>query len=58
MKVVSSVVDWLQSIPVVCLIGLCYGFAFLLLPFAQWIEYRHDVKKYGKDYADEIARRY
>ena len=50
-------VDWLQSIPVIFLIGLLYAVAFLLLPFVQWIDYRRMVKKYGKKYADEIARR-
>ena len=50
-------VDWLQSIPVICLIGLLYAVAFLLLPFAQWVYYRRLIKKYGKKYADEIVRR-
>lgn len=31
--------------------------AILLLPLAQWIEYKHDCKKYGKEQADEIWRR-
>lgn len=51
-------IEWLIELPVVCKIGLCYAIAFLLLPFAQWISYKRDVKKYGKEYADEIARRY
>lgn len=53
-----DIIDWLIEIPVICKIGLCYAIAVLLLPLAQWIEYRYDVKKYGKEYADEIARRY
>lgn len=38
--------------------GLLFGVAFLFLPFAQWVGYKRDCKKYGKEYADEIARRY
>lgn len=54
----SAIVEYLESIPVICLIGLCYAVAFLFLPLGQWIEYKCWVKKYGKDYADEMARRY
>ena len=50
--------EWLQGIPVICLMGLIYGVAFLLLPIAQWIDYKLMRKKYGKDVADEIMRRY
>ena len=31
--------------------------AILLLPLGQWIDYKHDCKKYGKKTADEIWRR-
>ena len=31
--------------------------AILLLPIAQWIAYKKDCKKYGKEQADEIWRR-
>lgn len=55
---VESIIDFLIEIPVICLIGLMYGVAFLLLPLAQWIDYKRDVRKYGEEYADEIARRY
>lgn len=55
---ITAVVEYLQTIPVICLIGLLYGIAFLILPVAQWIEYHAWVKKYGKDYADELARRW
>ena len=34
-----------------------YVGAFLLLPIGQWIIYRRDVKKHGKEQADEIWRR-
>ena len=54
----NEIVTWLESIPTICLIGLCYGIAFLFLPIGQWIEYRVWVKKYGKDTADEFARRW
>ena len=42
---------------VLCL--LCFGWvgAFILIPVAQWIEYKRDCKKYGKDQADEIWER-
>jgi len=38
---------------------LAIGFvgAFLLLPIGQWIDYKRDCKKLGKDQADEIWRR-
>ena len=45
---VESIIDFLIEIPVICLIGLMYGVAFLLLPLAQWIDYKRDVRKYGK----------
>ena len=31
--------------------------AILLLPIGQWIAYRKDVKKHGKEHADELWRR-
>lgn len=31
--------------------------AILLLPISQWIGYKRDCKKHGKDVADEIWRR-
>lgn len=36
---------------------LCFPIAFLLVPIAQWIEYKLDCKKYGKEQADEIWKR-
>ena len=51
-------IDYLASIPVPCLIGLCWAFAIIFLPLVQWIEYRHDVKEHGKEVADEIWRRW
>jgi len=38
---------------------LCIGWigAFLLLPLGQWISYKRDCKKHGKEQADEIWRR-
>lgn len=58
MEMIEGIVDWLIDLPVVCQLGICFAVAFILLPFAQWISYKRDVKKYGKEYADEIARRY
>jgi hypothetical protein len=54
----DEIIDFLIEIPVICKMGLIYGFAMLFLPIAQWISYRRDCKKYGKKEADEIARRY
>lgn len=54
----NEVVTWLESIPTICLIGLCYCVAIILLPIGQWMEYKVWVKKYGKEIADELARRY
>ena len=51
-------IDYLASIPVPCLIGLCGAFAIIFLPLVQWLEYRHDVKEHGKEVADEIWRRW
>lgn len=42
---------------VFALLGIAYAGAFLLIPIAQWISYKRDVKKHGKEQADEIWRR-
>lgn len=42
---------------VFALLGIGYAGAFLLIPIAQWIEYKRDCKKHGKEQADEIRRR-
>ena len=39
------------------LLGIGYVGAILLLPVGQWIEYKKDCKKHGKEQADEIWRR-
>lgn len=36
---------------------LCFPVAFLMVPIAQWIEYKRDCRKYGKELVDEIWRR-
>lgn len=38
---------------------LCIGWAgaFILIPIYQWFDYKRDVKKHGKEQADEIWRR-
>ena len=38
-------------------LGIGYAGAFLLLPIGQWVSYKMDCKKYGKQQADEIWRR-
>ena len=42
---------------VLFLLGIGYAGAYLLLPIAQWIDYKRDCKKHGKEQADEIRRR-
>lgn len=43
---------------VIALVVFC-GLSFSIgIPLLQWIDYRKDVKKYGKEIANEIARRY
>lgn len=54
----EAFIDWLIEIPVQCKIGIVYAIAILLLPIGQWIDYRIMIKKYGKEEADEIARRW
>ena len=39
------------------LLGIAWAGAILLLPVGQWIAYKQDCKKYGKEQADEIWRR-
>lgn len=51
-------IEYLMDMPIVCLLGLIYCAAFLLLLIAQWIDYKLMYKKYGKEEADEIIRRY
>ena len=47
------------SIMLDVLVFLAIGWsgAFLLLPVGQWIDYKRDCKKHGKEQADEIWRR-
>lgn len=42
---------------VFALLAIGYAGAFLLLPIYQWIDYKRDCKKHGKEQADEIWRR-
>lgn len=58
MEALARFVDYVVYLPVPCLIGLMYGMAFLFVPIAQAIEYRRDCKKFGKEYADELWRRW
>ena len=39
------------------LLGIAWVGAILLIPIYQWIDYKRDCKKYGKEQADEIWRR-
>ena len=38
-------------------VAIAWAGAILLLPLAQWIDYKRDCKKYGKEQADEIWKR-
>ena len=38
-------------------LAIGYVGAFLLIPIYQWIDYKRDCKKHGKEQADEIWRR-
>lgn len=42
---------------VLALLAIGYAGAFLLIPIYQWIDYKRDCKKHGKEQADEIWRR-
>ena len=42
---------------VLALMAIGWCGAILLLPIGQWISYKRDCRKYGKEQADEIWRR-
>ena len=42
---------------VLTLLAIAWVVTILLLPVGQWIAYKRDCKKYGKEQADEIWRR-
>lgn len=42
---------------VFALLAIGYSVAFLLIPLGQWISYKRDCKKHGKEQADEIWKR-
>ena len=42
---------------VLMLLAIAWVVTILLLPVGQWVEYKKDCKKYGKEQADEIWRR-
>ena len=44
-------------IDTLALLGIAWAGAILLLPVGQWIAYKRDCKKHGKEQADEIWRR-
>ena len=45
------------ALDVFSLLAIGWVGAILLLPIGQWIDYKRDCKKYGKEQADEIWRR-
>ena len=47
-----------SALDTLCFIAIGYTGAILLYPLVQWIDYRRDCKKYGKETADEIRRRW
>lgn len=44
-------------IDVFALLAIGYAGAFLLVPLGQWISYKRDCKRHGKEQADEIWKR-
>ena len=50
----NDIPTWMVVILIV-FTGLLFSIG---LPLSQWVDYQKDVKKYGKEIADEIARRY
>jgi len=42
---------------VLMLLAIAWAGTILLLPIYQWMDYRRDCKKHGKEQADEIWRR-
>ena len=42
---------------VLTLLAIAWVGAILLLPVGQWVEYKKDCRKYGKEQTDEIWRR-
>jgi len=44
-------------IDAIAFVVICWAAAFILVPFGQWISYRRDCRKYGKEQAYEIWRR-
>jgi len=45
------------TVDVFALLAIGYAGAFLLIPLGQWISYKRDCKKHGKEQADQIWRR-
>ena len=45
------------TLDVFALLAIGYAGAFLLIPLGQWISYKRDCKKHGKEQADQIWRR-
>ena len=45
------------TLDVFALLAIGYAGAFLLVPLGQWISYKRDCKKHGKEQADQIWRR-
>ena len=42
---------------VLALLAIGYAGAFLLVPLGQWISYKRDCERHGKEQADEIWKR-
>ena len=42
---------------VLAFLAIGYAGAFLLVPLGQWISYKRDCKRHGKEQADEIWKR-
>ena len=50
--------ELIMSVPVVGWLLLAFGLVLCSVPVWKWIEYRQDVKEYGKEIADELRSKY
>lgn len=48
----------MEKILAVVLVLFSVALGWFIIPFLQWIDYKKDKKKYGKEIADEQARHF
>lgn len=54
----ETLTELISKIPLVGWLLVGYGLILCSVPVWEWIEYKLDVKKYGKETADELRSRY